>query len=166
REELDLRNTLNYNQRQLKELKDSKTDRLKRFGPHVPALLEAIDDAYRKGRFKFKPVGPLGACIRLRDPELALAIESCLKGLLQAYCCHDHKDERVLQSLMKGFYSPGTSRPQIIVSEFQEEMHDVKNRAAVHSEFPSVLTALEIDNVVVANSLIDMRNIESVLLIK
>jgi hypothetical protein len=70
----------------------------------------------------------LGACIHLRDPELALAIESCLKGLLQAYCCHNHADERVLQALMKRFYPPGTSRPQIIVSEFRSEMYDVRHR--------------------------------------
>uniref|UniRef100_A0A8C7B1S5 Structural maintenance of chromosomes protein 6 n=1 Tax=Neovison vison TaxID=452646 RepID=A0A8C7B1S5_NEOVI len=165
-EELDVKHTLSYNQRQLKELKDSKTDRLKRFGPHVPALLEAIDDAYRRGLFTCKPVGPLGACIHLRDPELALAIESCLKGLLQAYCCHNHADERVLQALMERFYSRGTSRPQIIVSEFRNEMYDVRHRAAYHPEFPTVLTALEIDNAVVANSLIDMRSIETVLLIK
>uniref|UniRef100_A0A8D2HG64 Structural maintenance of chromosomes protein 6 n=1 Tax=Urocitellus parryii TaxID=9999 RepID=A0A8D2HG64_UROPR len=165
-EELDVKHALNYNQRQLKELKDSKTDRLKRFGSHVPALLEAIDEAYRRGHFTHKPVGPLGACIHLRDPEHALAIESCLKGLLQAYCCHNHADERVLQALMKRFYPPGTSRPQIIVSEFRNEMYDVRHRAAHHPEFPTVLTALEIDNAVVANSLIDMRGIETVLLIK
>ncbi|KAK2489221.1 hypothetical protein MC885_018096 [Smutsia gigantea] len=166
REELDVKHALSYNQRQLKELKDSKTDRLKRFGPHVPALLEAIDDAYKRGLFTYKPIGPLGACIHLRDPELALAIESCLKGLLQAYCCHNHADERVLQALMERFYSRGTPRPQIIVSEFRNEMYDVRHRAAYHPEFPTVLTALEIDNAVVANSLIDMRGIETVLLIK
>uniref|UniRef100_A0A8C9HI41 Structural maintenance of chromosomes protein 6 n=1 Tax=Piliocolobus tephrosceles TaxID=591936 RepID=A0A8C9HI41_9PRIM len=166
REESDVKHALGYNQRQLKELKDSKTDRLKRFGPNVPALLEAIDDAYRQGLFTYKPVGPLGACIHLRDPELALAIESCLKGLLQAYCCHNHADESVLQALMKRFYLPGTSRPQIIVSEFRNEIYDVRHRAAYHPEFPTVLTALEIDNAVVANSLIDMRGIETVLLIK
>ncbi|XP_054583842.1 structural maintenance of chromosomes protein 6 isoform X2 [Eptesicus fuscus] len=166
REELDVKHTLSYNQKQLKELRDSKTDRLKRFGPHVPALLEAIDDAHRRGHFTYKPVGPLGACIHLRDPELALAIESCLKGLLQAYCCHNHSDERVLQALMRKFYSPGTSRPQIIVSEFRNDMYDVRHRAAYHPEFPTVLTALEINNAVVANSLIDMRGIETVLLIK
>ncbi|KAM5316462.1 structural maintenance of chromosomes protein 6 isoform 2-T2 [Glossophaga mutica] len=166
REELDVKHTLNYNQRQLKELKDSKTDRLKRFGPHVPALLEAIDDACTRGQFTHKPVGPLGACIHLRDPEHALAIESCLKGLLQAYCCHNHSDERVLQTLMRKFYLPGTSRPQIIVSEFRKDVYDVRHRAAYHPDFPTVLTALEIDNAVVANSLIDMRGIETILLIK
>jgi hypothetical protein len=62
KEDIEVRHALNYNQRQLKELKDSKTDRLKRFGPHVPALLEAIDDAYRRRQFTHKPIGPLGIC--------------------------------------------------------------------------------------------------------
>lgn len=39
-------------------------------------------------------------------------------------------------------------------------------RAVHHPEFPSVLTALEIENPVVANCLIDMRGIETILLIK
>lgn len=42
----------------------------------------------------------------------------------------------------------------------------MSSRAAYHPEFPTVLTALDIDNAVVANSLIDMRSIETVLLIK
>lgn len=39
-------------------------------------------------------------------------------------------------------------------------------RAVHHPEFPSVLTALEIDHAVVANCLIDVRSIETILLIK
>lgn len=39
-------------------------------------------------------------------------------------------------------------------------------RAVFHPNFPTVLTALDIDNTVVANCLIDMRSIETVLLIK
>lgn len=38
--------------------------------------------------------------------------------------------------------------------------------AVYHPEFPSVLTALEIDHPMVANCLIDARGIETVLLIK
>lgn len=39
-------------------------------------------------------------------------------------------------------------------------------RAVNHPEFPSVLQALEIEDPVVANCLIDQRGIESILLIK
>uniref|UniRef100_A0A7M4EE17 Structural maintenance of chromosomes protein 6 n=1 Tax=Crocodylus porosus TaxID=8502 RepID=A0A7M4EE17_CROPO len=165
REVLEVKQVLDAKQRQLKELHGSKTNRLKRFGQHMPALLEAIDEAFGQGRFKQKPVGPLGAYLHLKDAELTLAVEACLKSLLQAFCCDNHNDERILQALMLRYCSSGI-RPQIIVNRFRNEVYDVRRRAVYHPEFPSVLTALEIDNAVVTNCLIDMRSIETILLIK
>ncbi|KFQ63393.1 Structural maintenance of chromosomes protein 6, partial [Pelecanus crispus] len=165
REDCDVKQALDVKQKQLRELKDSKTNTLKRFGPHVPAFLEAVEIAYRQGHFKHKPVGPLGAFIHLKDAELTLAVESCLKSLVQAFCCDNHSDERALQLLMPKYYPRGF-RPQIIVNKFQNKVYDVRHRAVHHPEFPSVLTALEIDHAVVANCLIDVRGIETILLIK
>ncbi|NXJ38160.1 SMC6 protein, partial [Ciconia maguari] len=165
REDCDAKQALDAKQKQLRELKDSKTNTLKRFGPHIPAFLEAVESAYRQGRFKHKPVGPLGAFIHPRDAELTLAVESCLKSLVQAFCCDNHSDERTLQLLMSKYYPHGF-RPQIIVNKFQNNIYDVRHRGVHHPEFPSVLTALEIDHPVVANCLIDVRGIETILLIK
>ncbi|NWS86291.1 SMC6 protein, partial [Toxostoma redivivum] len=165
RESSEVQQALDAQQKQLRDLKDSKTNTLKRFGPHVPAFLEAVEVAHKQGHFKKKPLGPLGALIHPKDPELILAIESCLKSLLQAFCCDNHSDERTLQFLMSKYYTRGY-RPQIIVNKFQNKIYDTSQRAVHHPEFPSVLTALEIDNPVVANCLIDMRGIETVLLIK
>ncbi|NXA78790.1 SMC6 protein, partial [Thryothorus ludovicianus] len=165
RESSEVQQALNAQQKQLRDLKDSKTDTLKRFGQCVPAFLEAIEAAHKQGHFRKKPLGPLGALIHPKDPELILAIESCLKGLLQAFCCDNHSDERTLQHLMSKYYARGR-RPQIIVNKFQNKMYDTSQRAVHHPEFPSVLTALEIDDPVVANCLIDMRGIETILLIK
>ncbi|KAM4771940.1 structural maintenance of chromosomes protein 6 [Rhinophrynus dorsalis] len=164
-EERDSKHMLERHKRQLKEFQDSKSDRLKRFGQNMPSLLAAIDETYRQGRFRKKPIGPLGACIRLKDPQLALAVECCLKNLLLAFCCDNHQDERMLQLLMLKEYPHG-QRPQIIVNEFRNEIYNVSQRAVYHPDYPTVLTALEIDNPVVANCLIDMRGIEAVLLIK
>ncbi|KAJ6634537.1 hypothetical protein lerEdw1_013983 [Lerista edwardsae] len=163
KEELGLKQTLDSQQRQLRELKESKTNRLRRFGQYMPDLCEAIENAYRQRQFKHKPIGPFGAFIHLKDAELALAVEACLKGLLLAFWCDNHSDERVLQSLMSKFCS---HRPQIIVNPFRSSVYDVRPRAVVCNDFPSVLTALQIDNAMVANCLIDMRGIETVLLIK
>ncbi|NWT65997.1 SMC6 protein, partial [Prunella himalayana] len=165
RESSEVQQALDAQQKQLRDLKDSKTNTLKRFGPHVPAFLEAIEVAYKQGQFRKKPLGPLGALIHPKDPELILAIESCLKSLLQAFCCDNHSDERTLQLMMSKYYARG-HRPQIIVNKFQDRIYDTRQRAVHHPEFPSVLTALEIDNPVVANCLIDVRGIETVLLIK
>ncbi|XP_056343085.1 structural maintenance of chromosomes protein 6 isoform X2 [Oenanthe melanoleuca] len=165
RESSEVQQALDAQQKQLRDLKDSKINTLKRFGPHIPAFLEAVEVAYKQGRFRKKPLGPLGALIHPKDPELILAIESCLKGLLQAFCCDNHSDERTLQLMMSKFYTRG-HRPQIIVNKFQNKIYDTSQRAVHHPEFPSVLTALEIDNPEVANCLIDMRGVETVLLIK
>ncbi|NXY12956.1 SMC6 protein, partial [Atrichornis clamosus] len=171
RENSDVQQTLDAKQKQLRDLKDSKTNALKRFGPHMPAFLEAVETAHKQGRFKKKPLGPpcllclLGALIHPKDPELILAIESCLKSLLQAFCCDNHSDERTLQFLMSKYYPRG-HRPQIIVNKFQNKIYDTSQRAVHHPEFPSVLASLEIDYAVVANCLIDVRGIETILLIK
>ncbi|XP_043830553.1 structural maintenance of chromosomes protein 6-like [Dromiciops gliroides] len=166
KEEAYVQQMLNEGQQQLIQWKEYKSDPLKRFGPYISALLEAIDGAHRQGLFTCKPIGPLGACIRLRDPEFALAVECCLKGRLLDFFCDNQQDKQALQELMTTVYPFGTPRPQIIVSSFECELYDVTERAACHPEYPTVLTALEIDKTVVSNALIDMRHIETVLLIK
>ncbi|XP_070588951.1 structural maintenance of chromosomes protein 6 isoform X2 [Erythrolamprus reginae] len=164
-EENEVKKTLDSQQQQLRQLKESKTNRMKRFGSYMPDLCEAIDTANAQGQFTYKPVGPLGAFIHLKDPELTVAVEACLKSLLLAFCCDNHKDERVLQALMSKCCQAGF-RPTIIVIRFQNSVYDVQSRAVFHPNYPTVLTALDIDNAVVTNCLIDMRNIETVLLIK
>ncbi|XP_074676204.1 structural maintenance of chromosomes protein 6 [Strix aluco] len=165
REDCDTKQALNAKEKQLRDLKDSRTNTLKRFGSYIPAFLEAVETAYRQGRFKHKPIGPLGAFIHPKDAELTLAVECCLKNLVQAFCCDNHSDERTLQLMMSKYYPRGF-RPQVIVNKFQNDVYDVRHRGVHHPEFPSVLTALEIDHAVVANCLIDVRGIEKILLIK
>uniref|UniRef100_A0A4W6DDM7 Structural maintenance of chromosomes protein 6 n=1 Tax=Lates calcarifer TaxID=8187 RepID=A0A4W6DDM7_LATCA len=154
--------SIEANRRNLQTMESSRSNRLRRFGDHMPALLTAIDDAHRRGQFKHKPRGPLGKTC-LKDPELALAIEVCLKGQLLAFTCDNHEDERVLQGLMTKMF-PGGRRPTIITMILVCFVFCV--RAVNHPEYPSVLQALEIEDPVVANCLIDQRGIESILLIK
>uniref|UniRef100_A0AAQ6ARH2 Structural maintenance of chromosomes protein 6 n=1 Tax=Amphiprion ocellaris TaxID=80972 RepID=A0AAQ6ARH2_AMPOC len=160
-----LQRSIDVNKRNLQTLESSRSNRLRRFGEHMPALLSAIQEAHRKGQFKQRPRGPLGYLISLRDPELALAVEVCLKGLLQAFICDNHEDEKVLQGLMAKMF-PGSRRPSIITSHFLRQVHDTRKRAVNHPDYPSVLQALEIEDPVVTNCLIDQRGIESILLIK
>lgn len=164
-EEQVLRRSMDANQRNLATMEASRSDRLRRFGDQMPSLLDSIEDAHRKGQFRQKPRGPLGNCINLRDPELALAVETCLKGQLLAFTCDNYEDERVLQGLM-GRRFPAGRRPSIITCPFLPRQHDTSRRAVVHPNYQSVAQALEIEDPVVANCLIDQRGIESILLIK
>ncbi|XP_070698917.1 structural maintenance of chromosomes protein 6 [Pempheris klunzingeri] len=147
------------------QLLASRSNKLKRFGDHVPDLLGSIAEAYAKGRFLKKPVGPIGACISLKDPTLAVAVECCLRSFMKAFCCDNYKDEAVLQELMSPYYPRG-NRPQIIVSPFSEKVYNIHERKAYHPEHPTVLDMITASSPVIINCLIDMRGIESILIIK
>ncbi|XP_036981226.1 structural maintenance of chromosomes protein 6 isoform X2 [Acanthopagrus latus] len=147
------------------QLLASRSNKLKRFGEHVPDLLDSIAEAYAKKRFLKKPVGPIGVCISLKDPTLAVAIECCLRSFMKAFCCDNYKDEAVLQELMSRYYPKG-SRPQIIVSPFSDKVYNIHGRKAHHPDYPSVLDMITAANPVIINCLIDMRGIESILIIK
>lgn len=77
---------------------------------------------------------PPGACIRLKDPSLAVAVESCLRSFMKTFCCDNYKDERVLQELMAPHFSKG-SRPQIVVCSFTEHVYNVQHRLVFHFLF-------------------------------
>ncbi|KAM6917310.1 structural maintenance of chromosomes protein 6 [Lycodopsis pacificus] len=143
----------------------SRTNKLKRFGEQVPDLLGSIAEAYATGRFLKRPVGPIGACISLKDPMLAVAVECCLRSFMKAFCCDNYKDEAVLQELMCRYYPKG-NRPQLIVSRFSEKVYNIHGRKAHHPEYPSVLDIITATSPVIINCLIDMRAIESILIIK
>ncbi|XP_029281710.1 structural maintenance of chromosomes protein 6 [Cottoperca gobio] len=165
REQILLNKSIEANTRNKRTMESSRSNRLRRFGEHMPALFNAIEEAHRRGQLKHKPRGPLGHLISLKDPELALCVEICLKGQLQAFTCDNHEDEKVLQGLMAKV-CPNGRRPAIITSHFLSRVHDTRSRGVNQPEYPSVLQALEIEDPVVANCLIDQRGIESILLIK
>ncbi|XP_076834227.1 structural maintenance of chromosomes protein 6 isoform X2 [Brachyhypopomus gauderio] len=164
-EEKNIQVSLESKLKRKNQLQASTSNRLRRFGDHMPELLESVDRAHAQGRFIKKPVGPIGACISLKDPSLAVAVESCLRSLMKTFCCDNYKDEKVLQELMSMHFPKG-SRPQIIVCPFTDRVYNVQSRGVHHPDFPSVLDTLIIDNPVITNCLIDMRNIECILIIR
>ncbi|XP_043997776.1 structural maintenance of chromosomes protein 6 [Gambusia affinis] len=152
-------------QKRKNQLLASRSNKLKRFGDDVPDLIAAINDAFAAGSFIKKPVGPIGACISLKDPTLALAVECCLRSFMKAFCCDNYKDESVLQRLMSRFYPKG-NRPQIIVSPFTDKLYNVHARKASHPDYQTVLDTITSATPVIVNCLIDMRGIETILIIK
>uniref|UniRef100_A0A8C1FWX9 Structural maintenance of chromosomes protein 6 n=1 Tax=Cyprinus carpio TaxID=7962 RepID=A0A8C1FWX9_CYPCA len=161
-EEKNIQVSLESKLKRKKQLMASRSNRLRRFGDQMPELLESIDKAFAQGRFIKKPVGPIGACISLKDPSFAVAVESCLRGFFKTFCCDNYRDEKVLQGLMSSYFPKG-SRPQIMVCPFTDRVYNLQVH---HPEFPSVLDCLNIENPVITNCLIDMRGIESILIIK
>ncbi|XP_077474475.1 structural maintenance of chromosomes protein 6 [Stigmatopora argus] len=157
--------SLDTSEKNVRMMEASRSNRLQRFGEYMPRLLYDIQEAHKRGQFKQKPRGPLGYLIKLKDPEQALAVEVCFKSLLQTFTCDNYDDEKVLKGIMDRVIQSGR-RPPIITSKFLPKLHDVRSRAVNHPSYPTVFQSLEIEDPIVANCLIDQRNIENILLIK
>lgn len=52
--------SIENNKRKLQTMESSRSNRLRRFGENMPALLSAIQEAHERGQFKHRPRGPLG----------------------------------------------------------------------------------------------------------
>ncbi|KAK3538335.1 hypothetical protein QTP70_035213, partial [Hemibagrus guttatus] len=126
-EEKNIQVSLESKLKRKNQLTASRSNRLRRFGDRMPELMESINKAHAQGRFIKKPVGPIGACIRLKDPSLAVAVESCLRSFMKTFCCDNYRDERVLQELMAPHFPKG-SRPQIVVCSFTEQVYNIQHR--------------------------------------
>ncbi|RUS90138.1 hypothetical protein EGW08_002105 [Elysia chlorotica] len=147
----------------LQTLQAAKNDRLQRFGAWMPAVITQINAC--KKQFHKIPLGPLGAKFELKNSKWALAMESCLKGLVSSFVCHDHHDSKLLEDIFNR-NCPRGRRPTIITSAFSSKVHDVSRNRVRSKDFPCVLDVIKCKDPVVINTLIDQRSIENVLLIE
>ena len=72
----------------------------------------------------------LGAHFTVKDQCWALAVESCLRSLMHAFCVHDHHDEKELERLMKAVCHAGII-PVIITCPFQNQVYDVSRNVSM-----------------------------------
>ncbi|XP_014236260.1 structural maintenance of chromosomes protein 6 [Trichogramma pretiosum] len=164
--ELDSKNmALNQHKQRLNGLKNESNNALSVYGPNMPRLLKRIDEAYEKGKFIEKPVGPLGIFIKIKDQSWVPAVENQLTwGTLSSFCVDNSQDARILNTIMKEIFR-GDRVPQVVISKFYDHMHDVSQGCVRSSRFSNLLDAMEISHPVIANSLIDQREVECTILI-
>ncbi|CAC5418017.1 SMC6 [Mytilus coruscus] len=148
----------------LQSLHAAKNDKYKRFGAYVPAVLKSLDEHSKKGAFHQRPRGPIGACFQLKEQKWALPVERCLGNLIRSFCCNDHHDQKLLDIILDR-HCGDRSRPSIITSKFKDTVYDTSKLRVQCDEFPAVIDVLNIEDPVIANCLIDQRNIELILLI-
>ncbi|XP_012263077.2 structural maintenance of chromosomes protein 6 [Athalia rosae] len=135
------------------------------FGPNMPRLLQRIKEEHDRGKFKQMPRGPLGLHIKMIDRDWAAAVESFLgANILQSFCVDNSQDAKALTKIMKEVFR-GENIPQIISSKFYYKIHDVSRNCTRAPGYQNLLEAMEISDPVVANCLIDQREVECVLLI-
>lgn len=150
----------------LKSLTSDRKNRLQLFGLKMPRFVQRIEEEWRKKKFRQKPRGPIGACITLKDAAMAVPVESALRAHISAFVVDNHQDMKVLSQLRSAvFPAKEASQITIYTSKFSNRVYNVSKGRVVHQKYKSVLDLLNVEDPVVANCLIDMGSIETILVI-
>ncbi|VEN56391.1 unnamed protein product [Callosobruchus maculatus] len=134
------------------------------YGRDMPRVKEMISQY--KNKFQEEPRGPLGSYIKLKDKKWATAVEGYIgPANLGAFAVDNRKDSQLLQEIFRKVWTGGV-QPQIITSKFFYKKHNIrKNLVHEPNECVSLYNAIEIDDPVVNNCIVDSVSPENILLI-
>lgn len=161
-----LKNDLYQKNAVLRRLKGGQENELRKYGDFVIRIREEIENNNRQGKFKTKPIGPLGYYVKVKDPDVAGPLEMHLGRTAHAFICDNHQDRATLTNLFRKISSTSSEfkYPMIITRPFGKR-HDVLRFKANHPVYKTLLDHVEIEFDAVFNALVDRNQIESVLYI-
>lgn len=137
-------------------------DRINFYGNWMPQLVKSIEIAFKQNKFIKKPIGPIGAYIKVNDDKWIFSIENFLgRGTLRTFLVDNFNDNKVLQSLMDKNIPGNTRKPTVITSKFFDKVHNITAKETQNNLF----RMLNFTSPVVANSLIDNNRIETIMLV-
>ncbi|XP_065214698.1 structural maintenance of chromosomes protein 6-like [Planococcus citri] len=161
----ELNQEIRANERQMGSLKNA--DNLSVYDTWMPTLVQRIEEAVQRGKFSKPPKGPLGRYIQVRHDQWTNAIESHLStGWLTSFFVNNKDDRielyKIMDQVVKG------RKPTVHCSQFQErDRNNMLPQIEVrYGSYLNMYRALKISDPVVANFLMDSKNIHQVLLIE
>jgi structural maintenance of chromosomes protein 6 len=166
RSEYDLRQRDAVSQR----LGLAEQNSVRRFGSHMPQVMEVLDRYLRAGRFNSPPVGPIGMYISVKDDFWAPTVQDVIGALLSTFLVSGQHDMDLLRQVFREANSVGKAR--IIVlgqhswarSRYEMNPRDLPQ---VHQYgHCTVMDMLAIKNDAAFNALVDHCNIERTVLVR
>ncbi|MCL7034542.1 hypothetical protein MKW94_013465 [Papaver nudicaule] len=143
-------------------LRQRHTNKVTAFGGEkVIRLLQVIERCHRK--FKIPPIGPIGVHVNLVGGDRwALAVETAVGGLFNAFIVTDHGDFQHLRGCAN---EAKYNNLKIIIYDFSRPRLNIPDNMLPQTSHPTVLSVLQSDNPTVLNVLVDMGNTERQVLV-
>ncbi len=171
--QLQERSEAQREQARLEKAGNSKeAQHLARFGVSIMALATQVERAWPQGRFRRKPVGPVGRHVKLIGKaaevgsELPDLLEAELGGrALTAFLAHCHEDRKELEALIRDIFR--RSRPPMIsVMRLGGGRCDIsRGRVSTSPEMPGILDYLSFDDDDAFNFLVEETRAEKTLVV-
>ena len=155
RMETELKRSLDNDESNLADAQAAETDKLRAFGKTLPAAIQEINASSRE--FKYRPVGPIGAYVTLKDQKWALPLNAIIGSNLGSFIATSHEDRILLQKILR---KHGCTNQIIVISPSPIDY----SRGTPDPSYLTALNVLEIGNELVKKALILMTGLERVVL--
>uniref|UniRef100_A0A6G1SBV1 Structural maintenance of chromosomes protein 6 n=1 Tax=Aceria tosichella TaxID=561515 RepID=A0A6G1SBV1_9ACAR len=163
-----LKSELSQHEANLRNLSVGKDMELRKYGHHMQKICEAVNEAYKQGRFEKKPYGPLGFYIKVKTQKVAAALECALGRNVNSFTCDNHRDMLTLQNIFRTIRTKSGDlqfrEPPIFVRRYCKK-HNVSKFKPVHDVYQTLLDHIDINEDAVFNALVDRTSIETVMFI-
>lgn len=164
----EISNELSAQSALLRRLKGGQENELKKYGDAMVKICEEVEKAHQQGRFRVRPLGPVGYYIKLRSQDVAAALELHLGRNAHAFTCDNVQDMQTLNGIIKKVKNSmcdiNFREPLIITRKFAQR-HDTSRFKANHDEYKTMLDYVDVDENAIYNVLVDRTSLESVLFI-
>lgn len=161
----ELKTKVLQNRGLLNRLKNGQENAIRKYGDFVVTIRQEIDSAFAQGRFRKKPIGPLGYHLKLKSQDIAPSLELCLGRNAHAFTCDNHQDMSTLMTIFKKLSVNREFRQPMVITRPFRQRHDTSRHRAQHDTYRSFLDYLDIENDAVHNVLVDRCSVEAVLFI-
>lgn len=163
----ELKTKILQNRGLLNRLKNGQENAIRKYGDFVVSIRQEIDSAFVQGKFRKKPIGPLGYHLKLKSQDIAPSLDLCLGRNAHAFTCDNHQDMSTLTQIFKKLsstHSRDFRQPMIITRPFRQR-HDTSRHKAQHNTYRTFLDYLDIEDDAVHNVLVDRCSLDAVLFI-
>jgi chromosome segregation ATPase len=144
-------------ERQVRELEQSSPGQFDGFDKDIVNLADALQ---RDNSFQQRPIGPIGAHVRLLKPEWSSILEKTFGEALNAFVVRSKQDQTRLSNMMR--QRRMKKPPQVFIASCDRIDTSGKEPA---TEFDTILRVLEFDNELLRAQLIISHQIEKIILV-
>ena len=150
-------------QNEITTLSRAGRNKLGAFGNYMQNLDNEIK---RSKRFRQKPIGPLGAFIKLKEgtsQDIQKCLENETSGIMTSFLVSCNEDRQELFSIFSRLRID--RKPTVYTCAFTNQRHDVSRHRVYSDKFHVLIDYLDIEDVNVYNRVVDACHLERIILI-
>ncbi len=151
----ELKNSINADEAHLATARAAENNKLRAYGHTLPEAMEEINSMSRS--FKYKPVGPIGSYVTLKDQKWSLPLSAIIGSNLGSFITTNHEDRILLQNILR---KHKCNNQIIVISAAPIDI----SRGVPGPAYLTALEVLEIGNDLARKALITMTGLERVVL--